>query len=188
MQGRTYSPGEVIAYFLKMCIGSPSFGMVGGMIGVYCLSKASRPSSKDDITIQVAVSICCAYMVFFFAEYELELSGVLATAGAGVMFAWLSPTIIIQHETMHHIWSFAEWTGNTLIFLLAGLLIRTIRFFENRDWGYLFAIYFFLMALRVVNVAVLYPLLSRFGLPVERNDAAFISFAGLRGALGITLG
>lgn len=188
MRGSSLDGSEVIAYFFKMCIGSPLFGMAGGFIGVYCLSKASTPSSKDDVTIQVAVSLCCAYLVFFFAEYELKLSGVLATVGAGVAFCWMSPTAIIQHETMDHIWSFAEWMGNTLIFLLAGLLIATIRIVERSDWAYLVAIYVFLMALRVLIVCILYPLLSRFGLPVDAKGAAFLSFAGLRGALGITLG
>lgn len=188
MEGKTFTAGEVIVYFIQMVLGSPAVGVIFGLIGVFCLSMASKPSSRDDITIQSAISISCAYFVFFFAEYECGLSGVLATATAGVMFAWLSPTTIINQEHMHHIWHFAEWVCNTLIFLLAGVLIGTIKTVNSADWGYLIAIYVFLNFLRFGILAVLFPVLTRVGLPVDCNDAVFMSFAGLRGALAVALG
>ena len=37
--------------------------------------------------------------------------------------AWLGPPLLLEHETIHSVWSTLEWIGNTLIFLLAGTLI-----------------------------------------------------------------
>lgn len=155
---------------------------------MFCLSMASKPWSRHDVTIQTAASISCAYFVFFFAEFECGLSGVLATATAGIMFAWLSPTTIINQDNMHHIWHFAGWLCNTLIFLLAGLLIGTIKSVGSKDWGYLITIYVFLGLLRGCVLSILYPVLSRIGLPVSISDLMFMSFAGLRGALAVALG
>ena len=188
MEGDTYSAGDVVVYFLQMVLGSPAVGVLFGLVGVFCLSMASKPTSRDDVTIQTATSVCCAYFVFFFAEYECGLSGVLATATAGVMFAWLSPTTIISQENMDHIWHFAEWLCNTLIFLLTGLLIGTIDTVSRRDWWFLIVIYVYLSVLRCGIVAILFPILRRIGLPVSVNDALFMSFAGLRGALACALG
>jgi hypothetical protein len=38
------------------------------------------------------------------------------------MFAWLSPALFAQYQTLHSVWGALEWAGNTLVFLLAGLL------------------------------------------------------------------
>lgn len=83
----------------------------------------SRPLSNIDTIVQTGITICCAYLVFFTAQASAEVSGVLACCGAGLMLAWLAPPLILEPHTLHNIWSFVEWVGNTLIFLLAGLII-----------------------------------------------------------------
>ena len=58
---------------------------------------------------------------------------------------------------------------------------------EASDWGYLFLLYFVLSILRVIIVIILYPALANVGLKCTKQDAAFMTWAGLRGALGMTL-
>ena len=36
-----------------------------------------------------------------------------------------APPIILNYESMHNVWGVLEWLGNTLIFLLAGLIFGT---------------------------------------------------------------
>ena len=49
----------------------------------------------------------------------------------------------MNHESMHHVWSVIEWLGNSLIFLLAGLIFgdRTLETVEAIDWAHLFVLY-----------------------------------------------
>ena len=59
------------------------------------------------------------------------------------MLSWLAPPIILNRETMHNIWSFIEWVGNTTIFLLAGLIIghRVLGDVQSIDWMYMLLLY-----------------------------------------------
>lgn len=189
VKGKVYNAEDIIAFFLKMAIGAPLFGACVGLVSVFALSRANKPLSNDDVTVQIAITICCAYMTFFMAEYECKMSGLLACCGAGAVFSCFAPPLILEHETMHHVWGMIEWAGNTLIFLLAGLIIgsKTIHEVTPSDWGYLFILFFVLLVIRVFIISLLYPLLSNVGLKCSRNDAVFMAWAGLRGALGMAL-
>ena len=91
---------------------------------------------------------------------------------------------------MHSVWGFIEWTGNTLIFLLAGIIIGyniDNQEIHTSDFGYVVAIYLVLLLVRCLVIAVLYPGLSRLGLRCSAGEAKFMCWAGLRGALAIAL-
>lgn len=190
MEGHKYDGGDIILFFLKECVGAPLLGALMGLVGVFWLSKASNPLSPVDITIQIVITVVCAYLVFFVAQYECEISGVLACCSAGIMFAWLAPPLILEHETMHSVWGFIEWMGNTLIFLLAGLIIggsKEETHISRIDYLYVVVLYTALMGIRCLNITIFYPLLSRLGLKCSVEDAKFMSWAGLRGALAVAL-
>ena len=60
------------------------------------LRKADRRVSHEDKTIQVAVTVGCAYISFFLAQYVLDVSGVISCVCSGVVVAWLGPPLILQ--------------------------------------------------------------------------------------------
>jgi NhaP-type Na+/H+ or K+/H+ antiporter len=189
LMGKHYTPGEIILFFLNCCLGSPLFGVACGLLMVRWLRTVNRSLKEVDTIIQICITICCAYLIFFIAQSPLEISGALACCGAGAMLAWLAPPLILNHESMHNIWSIIEWMGNTLIFLLAGLIIGT-RTFEHiywRDWGYMLLLYVVVMAVRFAVVFILYPLLSRIGYRCNVREAVFMSWGCLRGALAMAL-
>lgn len=84
---------------------------------------------------------------------------------------------------------------NTLLFTLGGVIWGAISF-ENTesyqvtstDWGWLFVLYVFVMVIRVLQIGLFYPILSRIGLKSNKGEAAFLAYAGLRGAVGVALG
>lgn len=59
--------------------------------------------------------------------------------------------------------------------------------FNAKDWGYLILLYVFVQAIRFFLVFAFYPVLSRIGLKSNWREAIFLSFGGLRGAVGIAL-
>jgi len=190
MKGDNYSFSEVVLFFVEETLGAPLLGIAFGLLAVYCLSKANRPLSNIDTIVQTGITICCAYLVFFTAQASAEVSGVLACCGAGLMLAWLAPPLILEPHTLHNIWSFVEWVGNTLIFLLAGLIIGGTQeegSIEAADFGITIVLYAAMMVIRCIVVAFLYPALSKVGLRCSAKDAVFVSWAGLRGALAMAL-
>jgi hypothetical protein len=189
LNGRTYTAGEIIGFSLAAAIGSTAFGVLCGLVCVRWLRSAHRPLKEIDVTMQIGMTMCCAYLTFFIAQYIFDISGVLACCAAGAMVAWLGPPIILNHETMHNVWGMAEWTLNTLIFLLAGLIIghRVLGKVSAMDWLYMVILYLCLMGARAVTVVLLYPFISTIGHRCTRNEAIFMSWTGLRGAVGMAL-
>jgi NhaP-type Na+/H+ or K+/H+ antiporter len=190
MEGTEFSGGDVIWYLIKMVVCSPLLGIAFGLCGVYCLGRADNPLGGQDTTIQIGITVSTAYMSFYVAQYECEISGILACCAAGLMFAFLGPPLILEHETMHSVWGFIEWTGNTLIFLLAGVIIGSNlgnHEITATDFGYVLALYLILLCVRALVIAVLFPGLSRLGLKASAGEAKFMVWAGLRGALAIAL-
>jgi len=189
LNGRLYTPASITYFFAAAAFGSVLLGLFCGFLMIRWLRTAHRPLKEIDTTIQIAITVTCAYLIFFTAQYVLKISGVLACCGAGIVLAWLAPPIILNQETMHHVWGMIEWTLNTLIFLLAGLIIgnRVINKVEAMDWFYVVVLYALLMVIRLAVIAMLFPWLSTIGHKCTMNEAIFMSWAGLRGALGMAL-
>jgi NhaP-type Na+/H+ or K+/H+ antiporter len=112
-----------LTLILKLLVGSVFFGLIIGLITVRWLRSINRPLKDIDSESQIAITMIIAYLTFYVSQHVLEISGLLSLVSAALMLAWLAPPIILNKETMHHIWGFIEWTFNTIIFLLAGLII-----------------------------------------------------------------
>lgn len=187
--GVEFTSADITVYFLRMLLLSPIVGILFGITTVYLMSFANSPLYEDDVTVQILLSISCAYLSFFTAQYECYLSGILSCFAAGAMLSWLAPTVILEHETMHHVWGTLEWTGNTLVFLLAGLIVGggTIQRLGSLEWGWLFLLYVIVVIARYITIGILYPLLSRIGVGCTLKDCHFMSWTGFRGAVAIAL-
>lgn len=183
LNGRLYTPASISYFFAAAAFGSVFLGLGCGILIIRWMRTAHRPLKEIDTTIQIAITITCAYLIFFVAQYVLKISGVLACCGAGIILAWLAPPIILSHETMHNVWGMIEWMLNTLIFLLAGLIIgnRVINKVAAIDWLYVILLYVILMVVRAITIAILFPWISTIGHKCTLNEAIFMSWAGLRG-------
>jgi NhaP-type Na+/H+ or K+/H+ antiporter len=179
----------VVRYLLNMLVWSPVLGVLMGLAGVALMSIAKRTLSKNDVTFQITVTVSCAYLTFFFGDYLYGGSGILACCSAGIMFARLGQPVVLEPETMDNVWAFLEWVANTLLFEIAGMVVadRVWAATTGKDWLYLLVLYLGMNGVRALTVASLFPVMSRIGMRCDVADAVFMSWSGLRGALGIAL-
>lgn len=183
------SPAGMTIFFMKTVVGSFLVGFAFGYATYLWLRTCRRPLKEEDTTAQIAITLCSAYLSFYTSQYVCQGSGVLSVCTAGLVLAWLAPPIVLQKETMNIVWGFMTWIGNTLIFLLSGLIIgnRVLAAVAPVDWLYMILLYVMVNIVRCMTVAVLFPWLSTWGSQCSLKEALFISWAGLRGALSMAL-
>ena len=125
---RFYSTADIVFYFFTQLVVSSLLGAAIGVGGLFGISLGTQPSKAEDNTIQLATTICTAYISFFVGEYVLHLNGVLCCCASGLIIGWYGPPLILHPETIHSVWSTFEWMGNTMVFILAGLLVGSINY------------------------------------------------------------
>lgn len=79
------TPKEIAIYFIKVIFISPLLGIALGLGAIFILRVANRRVSHQDKTIQIAITIGCAYSSFFIGQYVLNVSGVISTCAAGTV-------------------------------------------------------------------------------------------------------
>ena len=180
---------EVVIYAVRVVVISPLLGIGIGMLSLMLITIANKRMREDDIIVQVASTLCCAYFSFFIAEYSCNVSGILSCCSAGILLAIFAPTRILSHETMHNVWNSIEWIGNTVLFMLAGLLYgdKSFRYTQASDLARLIILYLLVFVVRFVMITFFYPVLSRIGIRCSWNESLFMTFGGLRGAVSIAL-
>lgn len=189
LNGESYSAGDIVVFFVNSCLGSPAFGAAFGLAMVFWMRTSRRKWKEIDAIIQIAITISCGYLIFFIAQYILGQSGVLALCGAGIVIAALAPPIILNQEANHSVWETLGWFMNTILFLLVGLRLGLyiIYFAHAVDYLYTFILYLVLMVIRVVMIAMFYPIISNIGHKCTVKEAIFIAWSGLRGGVAIIL-
>lgn len=180
---------EIVKLVARSILLSPLLGIVTGFLTYLWLRSLKKAMKETDVLIQIGITLCSCYLTFYFAQYTFESSGVLAVAVSGLVVASLSGPVILNKESMENIWQYIEWIGNTLIFLLAGLITghKVLKRVDALDWVILFCLYLVVNICRFLTVFILWPLLKNWGYGMTYKEALFISFAGLRGALALAL-
>jgi len=184
--------GDIVKFFCRLALGGPALGAVFGFATVFIMSKSARKTEEADHIVQIAISICCAYLSFFVCEDTAHVSGVLGTVAAALVCAAYAWPLVCSHETMHHVWHMVEYIGNTLIFMLAGMVIGetiVVRSYTiaGADFGWLFVMYLCILVIRAVMMLFFSPLLMNMGYGVTWKELFFMSWGGLRGAVGLAL-
>lgn len=183
-------PGEVTIYFVRVIIISPLIGLATGLVSIVIIGLANMRSKEEDTTIQLAITFCCAYFSFFIAQRVVGVSGVISCCAAGVMLSRYAVPRYLNAETIESVWSAVEWVGNTLLFFLAGLIIGNLAVLhiQGQDVLYILIVYLFLIAVRYITIFLLYPALYKAGKGCTTwQEATFVGWSGLRGAVGIAL-
>ena len=70
----------------------------------------------------------------------------------------------MKPEEIHSIWESIGWVGNTLLFLLAGIILSEIHHkITGQDVASVIVVYLLLQIIRLVMICTFYPVLANVG-------------------------
>ena len=193
----TVTVGQGFALFFQNALGGFCVGVafaVGLLLILYQLQKRLEP--EYDI-LQACAAVSFSYLSYYVADQLLSMSGVTASVTCAILAKAFGKGRMQDEQGMIHYLSLMEFLLNTLLFSLGGvvwggLLVakindETVTFSATEEWAWLLIMYLLVMAIRCIQVACVYPILKRIGLLSNPPEAVFLSFAGMRGAVGIAL-
>ncbi|CAM9911883.1 unnamed protein product, partial [Chrysoparadoxa australica] len=182
-------PATVIKTAARLSLGGPLVGAVLGMAGSFCLGYI-----MDDGQSEITVTVIVCFTSFLIAEATaLHVSGVLAVVTTGLVMSFyargrISPGV---EDSLNTFWSVTSYFANTIIFFISGLIIGDRAIFADairgQEWLFLLMLYVGIQLVRAVNVIVCSPFLIMGGYGMDWKSLAVLAFAGLRGAVGLTL-
>jgi NhaP-type Na+/H+ or K+/H+ antiporter len=209
--------GEGFEKFFRLACGGACIGVAFGFGLLIVLFSLNRRLSGEDSIIQVVATITTAYLAYFTSEILAQCSGIIAVFSCGVTVKAFGETLYNDSHLFHHFWEITEFLLNSLLFTLAGCVwafvfenedgiswadvvsgLRSTLFFQprivsqNPTWcvlsqGYLFVLFILLNIIRIFLIFTSFPLISRIGIGTNWREAFFMSYGGLRGAVGISL-
>ena len=144
--------------------------------------------------LEVNTTVVACYLLFFVAEVTVvHVSGILAIVAIGFYMTYSGKTGISAESkhAVHHVWGYIGFLAETTIFVLSGIIIA-IRVDNNdeigaKDFGLLFLNYIILNFIRLGCLFLFWPILSRLGYGLTLKEIFLCSYAGLRGAVGLSL-
>jgi len=163
--GESLGGDDIIMLFVRLSIGGPLIGIACGVISSWWLKRI-----YDDPTLEIAVTFLTCYITFWIAELSgAHVSGILALVSLGFYMSGVGKTYIsVRSENdLHAFWKFMGWTGETLIFVLSGVIIGNKVFadgrFEGIDFPLLIVFYIMLTIIRYLIIALFYPVMKSSG-------------------------
>ena len=192
------SPAADINYFsaavsfFVVLIGGLLVGAVIGGIGSFIIKFG-----KDNLLLQITVSLIMAYASFIVADHFLHLSGVMSTLSAGlVMKAGSEKTIKRSNiATMEHFWEYFSFVANSIVFLLLGLTQAHV-FRVSTDISYLLKVTLLMIPVVIIGrVACVYFFIPVYNKVYKNNEdkkipkkfQTILFWGGLRGAVPVAL-
>src|SRR5262249_57241242 len=135
------------------------FAVLGGaMLGTLLGYVASRITGRiDDAEVQITLTTVVAYGSYLLA-YQLHLSGIIATAAAGLIVGNLGTKNCMSPQSrtaVESFWAYVAFSMNSLVFLLIGLEVHLDAL--ARSWRPALIAVAALFAARVLSVYLLLP-------------------------------
>lgn len=181
-----------VGQFLIVLTGGLAVGAIIGYLGSLMLRL-----EKQNLLLQITVSLIMAYVSFIVADHYLHVSGVMSTLAAGLVMRLQSEVTIKRSniETLEHFWDYFSFVANSFVFLLLGLTeIKT--FSDSGSFKGVFISFITVIPLvviaRAASIYLLIPLYNR----LKGNDEkerislpyqAILFWGGLRGAVPVAL-
>lgn len=189
--GQSQSWMYYVSLFIKLLLLGPLLGLLVGIVVTVWISLFR----KHYITQCVGV-ITTGHLVYFLAEYTMNLSGPLAIVCYGV-FIKAYGLIAFDREALEKHDHFVEGIcliANSAVFVISGALtVGMLRVHIQADdvWmhvGKLLLTYLLTNLARAFMIVVFSPLLSYIGYGINYKEMILLIWGGLRGAIVLVLG
>ena len=121
VEGKELSFGEMLGKFARLSFLGPLLGLCFGLLVEYILHKI-----HNNYVLETNLTIVAAYMCWFVAENtEVHVSGILAIVALGLYMSYAGKTGFSSESfhAMHHVWGYVGFCAETMIFMLAGIII-----------------------------------------------------------------
>ncbi|HYE51276.1 MAG TPA: cation:proton antiporter [Azospirillaceae bacterium] len=180
-------PAAAALSFLVKFAGGLAVGWGLGYLA--CVAVAPlRNMPLSEITLTVAL----AYLCFILGEHYLHVSGVVAVVTAALVVGSVGRTRISPDswQGLEHVWTQLGFWANSLIFILASMLIpRTLSDVTVGDMVLLAALVASALVARAIAVYGFIPALVAVGAAdrISRQYRAVMLWGGLRGAVSLAL-
>lgn len=170
--------------FVYVVLGGVLLGVVFGWLCLWFITR-----SQSDAIMQNSAILVSAYLTFFLAQSYMDVSGVIALVGYGLVIAYYGRPRIAPdvNRFMQEFWELATYMANTLIFILVGVVIALQVHATLMDFVVLILVYIGINVVRMLMIAIFYPVMKRSGYGLSKREAVILCWGGLRGALGLTL-
>ncbi|KAI3936863.1 hypothetical protein MKW92_039341 [Papaver armeniacum] len=172
--GESFSFGDIITYFTQVSLGALGIGLAFGLVSVFWLGFIF-----NDTVIEISLALAVSYLAYFTAQDGAGVSGILAGD---------------NQQSLHHFLEMVSYIGNTLIFILSGVIISESvthsgnNFIKHEtSWGYLVLLYVLVQVSRAIVVGTLYPFLHYFGYGLDWKEAIVLVWSGLRGVVALSM-
>lgn len=176
-------------FFCRLSLGGPLIGIICGVIVSLWLSRI-----VNNPILEVNLTVFSAYILFYIAESELKVSGILAMVAFGLWMTRSGKTRIssASEHAVHYVWSYIGFIAETVIFLLTGVIVAIKVLKEDSvigpsDYWKLLILYAFLHCIRFVIVYSTGWFVSLIGYTLDQRQMGVLSYGGLRGAVGLSL-
>jgi len=190
IEGAEFDFWHIIVKFCRLSFGGPLLGLAGGIILSFILSRI-----HNNGVLETNSTIFVSYLIFFTAESSgLGVSGILAIVFLGLYMTNTGKTRISaeSEHSVHHIWGYIGFVAETVIFILSGIIMGQRAMQEDTqigpiDYLKLIGTYVILHFIRFFVILMFWPLLRRIGYGMSFKQVILCSYAGLRGAVGLSL-
>jgi monovalent cation:H+ antiporter, CPA1 family len=173
--------------FVRSFVG----GIATGYVGARLILRLMR-WLLDLRLAQVTLTLALPYLVYIVGEHQLHVSGVVATATAGLVMSAVGQPRMSPDDWhfLHDLWEQMAFWASSLIFVFASLLVP--RMLQHVGWHDLELLTVLVLAALVARALVLFgmlPILSalRLSHDVDYRFKTVIVWGGLRGAVTLAL-
>ena len=188
-KGNTSSVVGVLGNFVRVSLGGPLLGLLVGAIMSYWIKKIIR-----DSVLSINATFVGAFLCFYIAEFTwVKVSGILAIVTLGLYMSAVGKRKIYpesEHD-LHSVWSYIQYSCETLIFVLTGIVVGVKMVSESTitgwDWLKMLIFWVLMIAVRAIMVLTFLPILKGSGYGITKKEIIVLIYGGLRGALGLCL-
>eukprot|EP00037_Helgoeca_nana_P026903 m.305584 g.305584 ORF g.305584 m.305584 type:complete len:775 (-) comp27346_c0_seq2:115-2439(-) len=179
-------PKAITEALFRLSLGAVAVGAVWAVVTIWLVGRV-----RSDQIAEMSLVFAPVYLLYYAAQFHLQMSGVLAVTTFGICFPWwgntrMSPGLFEYIDgflgSMSHI-------AETLVFVISGVLVtrRVGNTFEGKDYGRAVALWAMSQGIRLAMLIILAPILRRTGHGFGPRRALIFAWGGLRGAVPLVL-